>query len=350
MTDGGSAKQEPMFITVEDSYVAADRIMRERATSFYQAFHYLPEDRFAAVAAVYAFCRYADDTVDSATEFGLDTSSSDPLLAKSAAAQRALADLKALDHWLDYLENPPINPQSIKVESQGPSEAWTPAFVDAVRRFAIPVSSFRAQIAGQRTDANFQDCESIDDLIEYGRLVAGSVGTMMLPILATDAAVSRDEGLLAACENLGIGMQITNILRDVGEDLRTRNRVYLPSALLQKYGLARIDLEQAVRFGIKNVWNDAKRESFIAMWEELSLLADSFYKDYEAFLPCFHPSARLPLVAAALSYHAIADAVRENEYDCISRRCYTTQLKREAMVLEAQRIVSNTGNNGEMID
>ncbi len=343
MIDIGAVYPVSVPITLEDSYADAMSIMRDRATSFYQAFHYLPEDRFKAVAAVYAFCRYADDTVDAATEYGLDGLTSDQLLAKSTAMRHALEELNALDRFLDQMAVISDQHSENSPEIFRSSEAWKPAFMDTVRHFSIPIGSFRAQIRGQRTDADFKDCETVADLIEYSRLVAGSVGMMMLPILAAEDTDVNDPALVTACENLGIGMQITNILRDIGEDLRTRNRVYLPARLLTKYGLARIDLERAVREGIAAAWDNSKRKAFISLWEELSTLADTYYQDYEAQLRSFHPASRLPLVAAAKAYHAIADAVRENAYDCISRRCYTTCEKREEMILEAQRIVGSIG-------
>ena len=196
---------------------------------------------------------------------------------------------------------------------------------------------FIQQINGQRKDVDFKDLETLDDLIEYSRLVAGSVGTMLLPIIAIDIETAHNQELMGACENLGIAMQITNILRDVGEDLRTRNRVYLPQDYLVKYKIRRSDLEVLAHLGA-DVLVDIP-SGFIDLWEELAGVADRYYEYYEAWIRSFHKNARMPLVAAALSYRAIADAVRKENYNCFTKRCYTSAMKRADIILQAQRKV-----------
>ena len=93
---------------------------------------------------------------------------------------------------------------------------WWISFVDSVTNFNIKLDPLLNQIKGQRWDIEFKDIETEKDLIEYGRLVAGSVGSMMLPLLLLDEEATNNKEIVIACENLGVGMQITNILRDVG--------------------------------------------------------------------------------------------------------------------------------------
>lgn len=301
------------------SYAEAERIMKERATSFYQAFRHLPYDRFQAVAAVYAFCRYADDTVDADVD--------------GQNKKGVLLALDELENWLKSL----YDPSSFRLRLTGCT--WTAAFVDSIQKYGIPIDSFLLQIEGQRSDADFYDLQTKEDLILYSKRVAGSVGTMLLPILADRLEDAADPAFISACENLGVGMQITNILRDVGEDLRTRDRMYLPSALLDEYDLKRLDLK-ALSDSVDTSFSPEQiPKNFIKLWESLSLLADSYYQDYEKYLHRFHPSCRLPLVAAALSYHAIADAVREESYNCFTKRCYTSPATREALLRKAGEIV-----------
>jgi phytoene synthase len=307
---------------LQESYGLAGEIMKNRAASFYTAFRHLPEERFRGVAAVYAFCRYADDTVDS----------------ESGDRELKLESLSRLEERLRRIYDP-LTPEKDKPVNPAEELSWWPAFEDTVRRFDIPLGSFLQQIDGQRMDAAFEDIKTTSALVDYSRLVAGSVGTMMMPLLAASRCDTKNPGFIAACENLGIGMQITNILRDVGEDLRTRNRLYLPAELLEAYGVKRSALEALSGMAEGTPVDALLPEGFISLWEELARLADSFYRDYEGWIAWFHPGCRVPLVAAALIYRAIADAVRAEGYNCLTKRCYTNAETRALLIKEAGRRV-----------
>lgn len=299
------------------SYAAADTIMRNRATSFYHAFGFLPRERFRGIAAVYAFCRTADDVVDSDTE--------------GSRRVEVLAELDGLERLLRSLYE-----RETEVPASG--YPWWRAFADTTTRFGIPKESFVQQLDGQRSDADFHDLQTVDSLLHYSRLVAGSVGIMMMPLLAADGVDSHEPAFVLACENLGVGMQITNILRDVGEDLRTRNRLYLPASLLEQYGVSRDELAALARAD-KLASSEIPRE-FIRLWEALAGMADTYYENYVDWLGHFQPAARVPLAAAALSYRAIADVVRREHYNCFTKRCYTSSAERAALLFRAQRLVA----------
>lgn len=304
--------------TLTTSYHAAEEIMKDRARSFYQAFHQLPTERFQGVAAVYAFCRYADDTVDQAS-----------LRQKDSAMEqldRLEAKLRAM-----YTQR-----HNWELSDDQP---WWPAFADTVRRFAIPIDSFLHQIEGQRKDADFSDVQTMEELLEYCRLVAGSVGTMLLPLLVADDADLDNSEFVHACQSLGVGMQITNILRDVGEDLKTRNRIYLPADLLKEYRITRVELLELVACTDKSRLQAAIPQNFILLWERLAKLADQYYFQYENWISWFHPSCQIPLTSAALVYQAIADAVRLQSYNCFSKRCYTDAATRAFLIASATKRV-----------
>ncbi len=306
---------------LEEAYGAAVEIMKTRAVSFYQAFRLLPEDRFKGVAAVYALCRAADDIADR-----------EEALHQPGQTRQSLDDLESA--LVRYYQNG-MRPLDVP-----PVLTWWKALEDTIRRFNVPMGSFLQQIEGQRRDLAFEEMRTLEDLIEYSRLVAGSVGTMLLPLLAEDHADIQDPDWQLACEHLGIGMQITNILRDVGEDLRLRNRIYLPTDLRLAFGVSRDEL--AALAGTAD--GQAPRvipDSIVALWEHLAAIADPYYAAYEAWLCRFHPSCRLSLVAAARIYRAIADAVREAGYDCFSRRCYTSDAMRDTILREAAVFVES---------
>jgi len=293
---------------LEASYRYAVKIMRERAVSFYHAFSRLPKNRFKAVAAVYAFCRTADDISDE-----------EEAEENIAEKEKKLEDLeKALSHV--YSSNPVVSRYS-----------WWPAFEDAVKRFNIPPKGFLDQLEGQKMDIHFRDIPNLDELILYCRYVAGSVGQMLLPMLANG---TPEPEMTKACIDLGTGMQVTNILRDVGEDLRKRDRIYLPMDMLEEYDITRNELK-ILSTGEKADIPDG----FIQAWERLASIADGYYSKYLEYLDGFIPECRLPIVSAALNYHAIAQAVRDNGYDCFTKRCYTTKKERSKLLKEAKKLV-----------
>ena len=313
---------------IEAAYAAAVATMQSRAVSFHQAFSQLPAARFRGVAALYAFCRHADDLVDQA--------------GGGAAVDRALLSLDELEadvHGLD------VSGAAGRAAPNGGGREtlpWWPAFAATVRRHQIPLDSFLRQIEGQRMDAGLRDIDTVAHLLDYCRLVAGSVGVMMLPLLADDTTDVRDPGLIKACEDLGVGMQITNILRDVGEDLRLRNRVYLPADLRARHGVLRSSLEHLAARESDGGAEHQIPPGFIALWEELATLAEPYYQAYEGWIGAFHPGCRVPLAAAALSYRAIADAVREAAHDCFTRRGYTSAETRAQCLAQARQLVAQT--------
>lgn len=304
--------------TLTTSYHAAEEILKDRATSFYQAFHQLPTERFQGVAAVYAFCRYADDTVD------------------QASLRQKGSELEQLDRLEAKLRAMYTEQHNWELSDDQP---WWPAFADTVRRFAIPIDSFLHQIEGQRRDADFSDVQTMGELLEYCRLVAGSVGTMLLPLLVADDADLDNSEFVHACQSLGVGMQITNILRDVGEDLKTRNRIYLPADLLKEYRITRVELLELAACTDESRLQAAIPQSFILLWERLAMLADEYYFEYENWISWFHPSCQIPLTSAALVYRAIADAVRGQSYNCFSKRCYTDAATRAVLIASATKRV-----------
>ncbi|WP_158506668.1 phytoene/squalene synthase family protein [Treponema sp. OMZ 838] len=322
-----AAQNEDKTITVlEQSYRAARILIKNRAKSFYRAFSRLSEERFNAVAAVYAFCRYADDLVD------------DVFASRTAAQTEAL--LENLEKTVLSLYGGRVQDASRTADEalKTSMEEWLPALTDTVQRFSIPKDGFLAQIRGQYLDLHFQDIKTSDELIEYCRLVAGSVGLMLAPILADEKINPCDEDFLSACENLGIGMQITNILRDIGEDILTRNRIYLPQDMMITHNLTKDDILHMSKAAVQG--NIAIPAQFTALWEELSRLGTGFYNDYVRYLMYFQSSCRLSVAAAALIYQAIEDEVRKNGYNCFSRRCSTSKLTKFKLILKATQLIT----------
>ena len=295
---------------LKQAYTLCESIMKAKAKSFYQAFKGLPKQRFLAVASIYAFNRYADDLVDNVSQTNLKDA-----LKQLDVLEDNLRKIKTIEDYHDFDE-------SIR------SLPWWAAFVETVLTHHISVNACRYQLAGQRFDATFPGIQTIDDLVDYAKKVAGSVGLMLLPLLVKDAKLLEDVRFLEAAEKLGVAMQITNILRDIGEDYRTRQRIYLPKDLLIKYGVSEKDIK---------AWSESKdapivSQNMIDVWESLSDFADQNYQAYVSYVHYFHPKAKLPLIAAAAIYQAIANAVRKAEYNAFTQRCYTSKEERDKMI------------------
>ncbi len=182
---------------------AARSITKQHAKTFYFASHFLPAAKRAAAYAVYAVCRMSDDVVDR-----------DP----SAAVAKNLAHMQQRIHAV--YDGAPL------------SDDLLSAFRETVTTFAIPQCYFDELIAGMFMDLNHTAYETFAALYQYCYKVAGVVGLMMLKIFGADNPAAETHAV-----HLGIAMQLTNILRDIREDLE-RGRVYLPQQELQQFGVS----------------------------------------------------------------------------------------------------------------
>lgn len=299
------------------SYQVAEEVMRKNASSFYGAFKKIEHAKFLDIAAVYAFCRYADDLAD--TESQSETT-------RLQLLNLLEEDVKSLYMGSDQSDN-------------YKKYAWWLAFENAVRVRQIPINALLEQIDGQKSDFNFKEIDDKSDLILYCKKVAGTVGLMLAPMLKGEKADERYESI---CEDLGIAMQITNILRDIGEDLRNRNRIYIPKTFMKKYGVTREELENLSV--VPNSFNKGYSffkpklkvsDKIVHLWEEMALLSEYYYDEFYNHLYMFSPDALFPVTAAAVFYQAILDEVRKNHYDCFTKRCYTSSKRKS----ELQKIV-----------
>jgi phytoene synthase len=197
-----------------------------RDTSFYYAFLMLPAAKRNAIVAVWDFCRAVDDAVDEAMPEGQW-----PLSA--AARSQAEAELNG---WRDELERcfDTTGRAGLPQTSQG--RALRPL----VATFQLPRQPFDDLVDGVAMDLAHDRYETIDDLLEYCRRVASAVGLICIEIFGC-----RDQGAREYAINLGLALQLTNIVRDVGVDLKC-SRVYLPQEDLRRFDVS----EEMLRRGV----------------------------------------------------------------------------------------------------
>ena len=191
------------MITVEQSYAHCEAIARHRARNFYYSFLLLPRHKRLAMCAVYAFMRRCDDLSD-----GEDASP------------------EALQDWRAHLD--------LVLQGQSAPDPLWPAFAHTAQRFQIPHRLFHEMIDGVASDFSRSQIDSFDDLYRYCYLVASVVGLTIIHIFEFS---DPRAGLLA--EKCGIAFQLTNILRDVREDL-DNHRVYLPADELRHFRVDQI--------------------------------------------------------------------------------------------------------------
>lgn len=187
----------------EQAYGTCVRITREQARNFSYGIRLLPAPKRNALSAVYAFARRVDDIGDGdlAPE------------VKLKGLENARSDLRAVEAGTDT------------------GDPVLVALVDATRRFDLPLDAFDDLIDGCRADVLGVDYPDFDALRRYCRRVAGSIGRLSLAVFGSPDR-ARDEPI---ADDLGVALQLTNILRDVVEDL-DNGRVYLPADELDRFG------------------------------------------------------------------------------------------------------------------
>jgi phytoene synthase len=193
-----------------------------------------------------------------------------------------------------------------------------PPLLEVVHRYNIPIPYLAMVLEGARFDLGMRCVETREDLLRYAVLVAGSVGIVMAHILG-----ARSEEALAAACDLGVAMQLTNVLRDVGEDLR-RDRVYLPRADLLRVGLSPDSLHT------RNV-TPALRSVMSELIEE----ARERYRHGMRGIPQLDPSARFAISLAATLYSRILDKIERRDFDVFSERAHLGNLEKWTLMMTA---------------
>lgn len=221
--------------------------------------------------AAYAYCRIADDIVD-----------------RSEATGRAAA-LAELAAWEDELSRP-VHPVAV-------------AFAHVRSQYGVPERPVRELLHGVRQDFEPGSYETWEDLREYCYLVAGTIGLITAPILGC-----KDDAALPHAVNLGIAMQLTNILRDVAEDALI-GRVYLPREDMASFGVCPESLMQGRATG--------RFADLIAFEIER---ARELYKEAHKGIPALSPTGQITTIASSHLYGKILNRIEEQRYDVLAGR------------------------------
>ena len=244
-----------------------EELMQKGSSSFYQAFRGLPSPRREAVYVIYAFCRMIDDSVDEPEQ-----------------SAYTIHEIHDLFDRLDEAEGHFIWPALRWLFSSFPH---------------LDKGPFFRQMEGQLTDLKVTHYATMQELEHYCYLVAGTVGEMLLPVLRDDNGAEVAVNGIA----LGKGMQIVNIIRDVGED-RARVRRYVPLEIMEKHGYSEQDFEDGI-----------VDERFIAIIHELKAAALNWFRIGMDRLDTYPTESAFSIELAAAFYSTILHAVERNDYD-----------------------------------
>ena len=261
-------------------------IVRRHARTFALASAFLPLTKRRATYALYAFCRLADDAVDRAGPNGRD------------AVRATLTRLRReLDLALQGAPSAPVMHET----------AW------AIRRFGIPLIPVDELVDGVARDLDPTDYSDWPSLAAYCEGVASSVGELCTHVFGVvDGDAGRSEAIRCA-RTLGVAMQLTNILRDIGEDALI-GRCYLPADALRAAGLSR---EQVLAHDV-----DVRSLAWRRMMRGFVAQARQLYRDALPGISMLSPDSRRCAQACAVGYAAILEAIEEAQYDTVSMRAH----------------------------
>jgi len=254
----------------------------QSGSSFYYSFLFLPEARRRAITALYAFCREVDDVVDEVT---------DPGVARTK-----------LGWWSAEIE---------RAYRGGAQHPVALALADVVKPFDLEEDRLHEIVAGMFMDLDHQRYADFAGLRHYCHHVAGVVGVLSAKIFGY-----QDARTLDYAEELGLAFQLTNIIRDVGEDAR-RNRIYLPLAELAEYGVAEADILQARE-------TDGFRRLMAFQIERALRLYDSAF----AKLPAVDRKAQRPGIVMAAIYRTLLKEIAEDGCRVLTQRTALTPVRK----------------------
>ena len=254
----------------------------QSGSSFYYSFLFLPPERRRAITALYAFCREVDDTVDDATD-------------------QSVARIK-LAWWRNEVT---------QMYSGTPTHPVMLALKPHIQPYDLKQEHLQAIIDGMEMDLDQSRYLDYPNLKKYCWHVAGVVGILSASIFG----VTNPQTLKYA-ETLGLAFQLTNIIRDVGEDAR-KGRIYLPIDELQRFNVTAADL-----------LNARHSEKFEALMTFQATRAQQLYDDAFALLPKEDRRAQRPGLMMAAIYRTLLDEIERDGFHVLTQKISLTPLRK----------------------
>jgi len=285
--------------TLDDAYARCAQVTSEYAKTFYLGTQLMTPEQAKSVWAIYVWCRRTDELVD-----GPNASRITP---------------QALDRWEERLEG---------LFAGRPYDVLDAALTDTISRFPLDIQPFKDMVEGMRMDLTKTRYETFDELYEYCYRVAGTVGLMTMPVMGIDPTYKGPmDKVYRAALALGTANQLTNILRDVGEDIRERDRIYVPLQDLAQFGISEAEL-------LSGKLHVPSQGIVDQRWREFMKFqiarARKYFEEAEEGVDYLDVKARWPVWSALILYRQILDAIEANDYDNFSRRAYVSKGKKLA--------------------
>lgn len=273
---------------LKEAYLRSGEVCGEYAKTFYLGTMLMTPERQRAIWAIYVWCRRTDELVDGPNA---------PHITPAA-----------LDRWEQRLE---------EIFDGKPYDMLDAALADAVTKFPVDIQPFRDMIEGMRMDLVKARYQNFDELYLYCYYVAGTVGLMSVPVMGiAPESKATVESVYNAALALGIANQLTNILRDVGEDAR-RGRVYLPQDELAQFGLSEDD-----------IFDGKVTDKWRAFMKNQIKRARLFFNVAEKGAVELDKDSRWPVWASLILYRQILDAIEANDYDNFTKRAFVGKWKK----------------------
>lgn len=264
------------------------KIAKESKSSFYYAFNLLPQEKRDAMNAIYAFCRKSDDIVDE--DYGPDS-----------------LKYENLRKWRNELENALSGKSNYVLLNK---------VVSSIRTFNIPVEPFFDLIKGMEIDLQRKRFESFEDLRDYCYKVASTVGLMTIEIFGYKYPSTREFAV-----NLGLALQLTNILRDVKKDA-ANGRIYLPAEDLDRFNYSEIEL-------LNNVYN----ENFRALMQFQAQRARGFYAAANKALKFEDKPSLFAARAMQHIYWSLLEKLERSDFDVYNSDINVSKFKKVSISL-----------------
>ncbi|CAK24695.1 phytoene synthase [Synechococcus sp. CS-197] len=291
-----SVVPETTPLSLKEAFERCRAETEEWAKTFYLGTMLMPLEKRQAIWAIYVWCRRTDEIMDS-TE------------ALSKPKEQLLDEL---DAWELHT----------RAMFKGHIETWLDkVMVDTIQRYSQPLQPYLDMIEGMRMDLTNLRYKTFSDLQLYCYRVAGTVGLMSEQVMGIDdsytsAPWSEEAETSGAAVALGIANQLTNILRDVGED-RQRGRIYLPMDEINDFGYSEAEL-------LDGVLND--------QWRKLMAFqihrAREWFKRSESGVRFLAPDARWPVWTSLRLYRGILSRIEDNDYDVFNYRAFVPRYRK----------------------
>jgi phytoene synthase len=274
-------------LTLAEAYDVCRAITHKHGANFSVGFRFLPAVKQRAVYAAYAFCRVADDLADEEDH---------------ATSER----LSRLNDWQRELD---------ACYAGRPAHPIGVALADALQHFDIPKSAFVALIDGCRQDMVKTRYETFEELLQYCELVASSIADVSLAIFGYRSPRALEHG-----RSLATALQLTNVTRDIGDDL-TRDRIYVPAEELRRFGIEEREL-----------FARAESDRMRKLIEFQIARAERYFHDAEPLLRELDFDARFPTLLMGGVYATVLAKLRKDPLIAIRKRLSLTPLQKIMVV------------------